>query len=75
MHFDSTSARLVFQSPVTKVLVPLDVTRALKITLDLLDRIPEETTRVGAFLRRILAGPPGYQRHAIRRSGCSDRSL
>ncbi len=54
MHFDSNSARVVFQSPVTKSLVPLDVTRSLKVSLDILDRLPAESTRVGDFLRRIL---------------------
>ncbi len=54
MHYDSLSARLVFQSPVTKVLIPLDVTRLIKFTLDLIDRLPAESTRVGAILRRIL---------------------
>ncbi len=54
MHFDASSARLVFQSPVTKVLVPLDVTRLIKFTLDFVDRVPAESTRVGVFLRRIL---------------------
>lgn len=53
MHFDSTSARVVFQSPITKTLVPLDVTRKLKFTLDFMDQIPAESTRVGAFLRSI----------------------
>ena len=54
MHFDSTSARLVFQSPVTKVLIPLDVTRLVKFTLDFIDRLPSEATRVGVFVRRVL---------------------
>ncbi len=53
MHFDSNSARTVFQSPITKTLVPLDVTSSLEFTLDLLDRLPAESTRVGGFLRRI----------------------
>ena len=34
--------------------IPLDVTRAVKFTLDFVDRLPAESTRVGAFLRRIL---------------------
>lgn len=54
MHFDSVSAQLVFRSPVTKTLVPLDVTQSLKFTLDLINRLPSESTRVGAFLRRIV---------------------
>lgn len=61
MHFDPISARRVFQSPVTKTLMPLDVTRTLKFTLDLLDEIPSESSRVGNFLRRIL--PFFYRAH------------
>ena len=53
MHFDAHSAQTVFRSPVTKTLVPLDVTRQLKFTLDLLDMLPDESTRVGGFLRQI----------------------
>ena len=54
MHFDANSARLVFQSPVTKDLIPLDVTRLIKFSLDFVDALPAESTRVGGFLRRIL---------------------
>ncbi len=54
MFFDASSARTVFRSPVTKVLVPLDVTRTVKLTLDFLNKLPPETTRTGAFLRQIL---------------------
>lgn len=54
MHFDSNSAQLVFRSPVTKSLVPLDVTCTLKFTLDVLERLPADSNRVGAFLRRTL---------------------
>ncbi len=54
MHFDSHSARQVFQSPVTKVLIPLDVTRSIKFSLDLIERIPSDATRVGIFLRKVL---------------------
>jgi inosine-uridine nucleoside N-ribohydrolase len=54
MFFDAASARTVFRSPVTKTLVPLDVTRTVKLTLDFLNGLPAETTRTGAFLRKIL---------------------
>lgn len=54
MHFDPLSARAVFRSPVTKTLIPLDVTRSIKVTIDLLSRLPAETTRVGSFLQRVL---------------------
>jgi len=66
MYYDANSARLVFQSPVTKTLIPLDVSRSLKITLDLLDKLPAESTRVGVFLRRIL---PFYFRAYHQRLG------
>ena len=59
MYFDANSARTVFQRPMTKTLIPLDVTRRLKFPLDFLDQIPAESTRVGAFLARIL---PFYYR-------------
>ena len=35
-------------------LVPLDVTRAIHLTMSFLDELPDESTRVGAFLRKIL---------------------
>jgi inosine-uridine nucleoside N-ribohydrolase len=54
IHFDAVSARTVFQAPVTKTLVPLDVTRAVDLTLGVYDDLPSEETRVGAFLRKIL---------------------
>lgn len=51
---DPASARTVFRSPVTKTLVPLDVTRGLKFTLDFLACLPADTTRAGAVLRRLM---------------------
>ncbi len=61
MFCDPNSARAVFRSPATKTLIPLDVTRAARLTLDFLDRLPPETTRVGLFLRKIL--PFMYRAH------------
>jgi inosine-uridine nucleoside N-ribohydrolase len=54
MFFDASSARTVFRSPVTKTLIPLDVTRTVKVTLDFLEKLPAESTRVGGFLRKIV---------------------
>ncbi len=54
MFYDPQSAREVFRSPTTKTLIPLDVTTQVLLTLDLMSELPEETTRAGAFLRRIL---------------------
>ena len=54
IHFDPSSARAVFQAPVTKTLVPLDATRLIEFTLNFIDELPRASTRVGAFLRRVL---------------------
>jgi purine nucleosidase len=64
MFYDPNSARAVFRSPVTKTLIPLDVTRSVRLTLDFLDRLPPETTRAGLFLRRIL--PFSFRAHHQR---------
>ncbi len=52
--FDPESARQVIHSRTTKTLVPLDVTSQLQFGLDLFDHLPSESTRAGAFLRKIL---------------------
>jgi len=50
---DPISARAVFRSPTTKTLIPLDVTRQVSLTLDLLDQLPPETANAGRFLVRL----------------------
>lgn len=59
--YDPRSARAVFRSPTTKTLIPLDVTRQVLFSLGLVDELPDERSRVGAFLRRIL--PHTYRAH------------
>ena len=54
MYYDPASARAVFRSPTTKTLIPLDVTSQVVLTLDFLDELPDESSRAGAFLRRII---------------------
>jgi purine nucleosidase len=54
MYFDPESAAAVFRSPTTKTLAPLDVTRQVALTLGVLEELPGEDCRMGAFLRRIL---------------------
>jgi inosine-uridine nucleoside N-ribohydrolase len=51
---DPLAARQVIRSPMTKTIVPLDVTQQLLLTFDLLDQLPDDTTKGGAFLRKIL---------------------
>ena len=51
---DPIAAKQVFQSPCTKTLIPLDVTNRITFTLGHLDQLPQETTKIGGFLRSIL---------------------
>lgn len=61
IYCDPVSAREVLRSPLTKTLVPLDITGQVVMTYDLLDQLPPEVTRVGKFLRRVL--PHAYRTH------------
>lgn len=58
---DPQSARAVFRSPAPKTLVPLDVTSQLVWSYDLLQELPDDTTRVGRFLHQIV--PPLFRTH------------
>jgi inosine-uridine nucleoside N-ribohydrolase len=55
------AARTVFRSPVTKTLVPLDVTRQVVMTYEQLGQLPGEQTRTGRLLTSIL--PPAFRAH------------
>jgi inosine-uridine nucleoside N-ribohydrolase len=54
MFFDPPSARRVLQSPLTKCIVPLDVTASLTFGLDLLEALPSKHSRAGSLLHRWL---------------------
>jgi purine nucleosidase len=54
IYADPASARAVFKSPITKVLIPLDVTDQVVWTLDFLEKLPGETTRAGRLMRPAL---------------------
>ena len=54
MFFDPVSAREIFRSPTTKILIPLDITEQISLTLDLVEELPDETTRAGSFLHKIV---------------------
>jgi purine nucleosidase len=64
VYYDPDSAREVFQSPITKTLIPLDVTRRVVCTLDFLDEMPDITTRAGKLLQRVL--PFSFRAHRQR---------
>jgi purine nucleosidase len=59
MYCDPASAQAVFRSPMTKTLMPLDVTNRVVLTYDLFNQLPDESTCVGRFLRKIL--PPIFR--------------
>jgi inosine-uridine nucleoside N-ribohydrolase len=59
MYCDPESARSVLLSHSTKTLIPLDVTNQVVLNYDLFNKLPDESTRVGRFLRQIL--PPVFR--------------
>jgi inosine-uridine nucleoside N-ribohydrolase len=59
IYCDPPSAQVVFRSPTTKTLIPLDVTNRISLSYDLFNQLPDESTRVGVFLRKVL--PPAFR--------------
>lgn len=59
IHCDPRSAQAVFRSHTTKTLIPLDVTNRVILTYDLFNQLPDDSTKVGQFLRKIL--PPVFR--------------
>lgn len=54
IYFDPPAADVVFDSPLTKSLVPLDVTAEATFGVDLLEQLPDKYTRAGSLLHKIL---------------------
>ncbi|NQU20515.1 MAG: nucleoside hydrolase [Candidatus Nealsonbacteria bacterium] len=59
MYCDPNAAQAIFRSHSTKTLVPLDVTNRVVLSYDLFNRLPDELSKVGRFLRKIL--PPAFR--------------
>lgn len=59
IYCDPLSAQAVFRSRSTKTLIPLDVTNRIVLSYDLFNQLPDESTKVGRFLRKIL--PPAFR--------------
>jgi purine nucleosidase len=59
IYADPPAARAVFRAATTKTLVPLDITRQISFSFDLLRELPDESTRAGRFLHKIL--PPLFR--------------
>ncbi len=66
---DATAARELFRSPVTKVLVPLDVTNRLHLSYTAFEQFPGTDSRVGRLLRKIL--PPAFRQRRTD-AGCEN---
>ena len=71
-HCDALSARAVYRSLTTMTVVPLDVTRKVKFDYDFLEKLPSESTRTGALLRKIL---PCAYRSFYQRLGLEELHL
>lgn len=56
MYCAADEARVVFNSPTTKTLLPLDVTTQASLTFDLLNHLPGEETNAGTLLHGLLPG-------------------
>jgi non-specific riboncleoside hydrolase len=54
IYCDPESARMVFRAPLTKTLVPLDVTSRVSLDFGFVNHLPPETTKSGGLLHKIL---------------------
>jgi purine nucleosidase len=60
-YCDPRAARHVVREPVTKTLVPLETTGQVIFGFDLLDQLPDDSSRAGDILRRML--PHAFRAH------------
>lgn len=54
IYCDPESARTVFRAPLTKTLVPLDVTSRIALEFGFVNELPPETTKTGRLLHKLL---------------------
>ncbi len=54
MFHDPLAARAVFRSAATRILIPLDVAEQVKLTLDIIEQLPAESSRAGRLLRHLI---------------------
>ena len=59
IYCDPIAARAVFRAPITKTVIPLDITNRIVLSYDLFHQLPDESNKVGRFLRKIL--PPIFR--------------
>jgi purine nucleosidase len=65
IYADPPAARAVMRASTTKTIVPLDITRQIKFSFDLLNELPGDETRAGRFLRRIVPHLFRYHRQVL----------
>lgn len=64
MYCDAEAARDVFRSQITKTIVPIDVTTRVLFGFDVLSELPNDETRTGRLLQRLLPGAfRAYRQH------------
>jgi inosine-uridine nucleoside N-ribohydrolase len=56
IYCDAEAARDVFRSPVTKTVIPIDVTNRILFGFDMLQKIPNGNSRTAQLLQRVLPG-------------------
>jgi purine nucleosidase len=64
IYCDADAARAVFRSPVTKTLIPIDITSRITFNLDVLEKLPTGESLSGQLLRQLLPGAfRAYRQH------------
>jgi inosine-uridine nucleoside N-ribohydrolase len=64
IYCDAEAARAVFHSPITKTLIPVDLTSRIVLDMGVLDQIPDGNSKRGELLRQILPGAfRAYRQH------------
>ena len=58
-YCDAESAQFVFHLPITKTLIPLDVSAGAMLEFDYMNHLPSEDTRTGSLLHKLM--PPAYR--------------
>ena len=56
IYCDAEAAKQVFQSPITKTIIPIDLTSQLILGFDFSERIKRQKTRTSAFIEQVLPG-------------------
>lgn len=69
IYCDSEAAAQVFRSPVTKTLVPIDVTNEIVLGFDFLDQLKQRESRTSTLLQKVLPGAYRMSRQQLGMEG------